>query len=150
MRAWRVRSLGPGTYRDTSAVTYYSSTGDIKIEGNIEYRYKIFSSLKGALFADIGNIWNLRIDTLNPESTFRFDRFYKEFGIDAGMGFRFDFTYFVMRLDVATRIYDPSYLSIDEDPWVIRNFCLYCDTDGDGYKEFGKDLLLQLAVGYPF
>lgn len=66
------------------------------------------------------------------------------------MGFRFDFTYFVMRLDVATRIYDPSYLSIDEDPWVIRNFCLYCDTDGDGYKEFGKDLLLQLAVGYPF
>jgi outer membrane protein assembly factor BamA len=150
MRAWRVRSLGPGIYYDTSSVAYYSSAGDIKLEANLEFRFKIFSMFKGALFTDIGNIWNLKVDTLKPESTFRFDRFYKEFGIDAGFGMRADFTYFVMRLDLATRVYDPSLISIDEDPWVIRDFCLYCDSDGDGNNEFGKAFLLQLAVGYPF
>lgn len=150
MRAWRVRSLGPGSFRDTSAIVYYSSAGDLKLEANIEYRYNILGLLKGAFFVDMGNIWTLRKDTLNPGNTFYFNSFYKQIGIGTGLGFRFDFTYFVLRFDVATKVYDPSLLSTGEDPWVIKKFCLYCDSDGDGKKEFGKDLLLQLAVGYPF
>jgi outer membrane protein assembly factor BamA len=151
MRGWRVRSLGPGSYvNPDDSISYYSSAGDIKLEGNVEYRYNVFGMLKGAAFVDVGNIWTFHADTSSPGSVFYFDKFYKQFGIDCGLGLRLDFSYFILRLDFATKVYDPALLDSGESPWVIKNFCIYCDSDGDGKKEFGKDILLQLAVGYPF
>jgi outer membrane protein assembly factor BamA len=66
MRAWRVRSLGPGSYTDTATVNFFNSAGDIKLEGNLEYRFNIFGRLRGALFADAGNIWLRKKDDTKP------------------------------------------------------------------------------------
>lgn len=140
MRAWRVRSLGPGTYVDT--LNSYNSAGDVKLEGNIEYRFNIFGRLKGAAFLDAGNIWLLRSDTLKPGGTFYANQFLKQIAIGTGLGLRLDFIYFILRLDIATRVYDPSLPPGER--WAISNFQL--SPDG---KLFG-DLFFQLAVGYPF
>lgn len=140
MRAWRVRSLGPGTYRDTS--NFFNSAGDLKLEANIEYRFSIFGRLKGATFIDAGNIWLLRNDPRKPGGTFYFNQFIDQIAIGTGIGLRLDFTFFVLRLDVATPVYDPS-LEISER-WAIKNFQL-----SPNGKLF-DDLFFQLAVGYPF
>ena len=46
MRGWSTRDIGPGSYveQDTlpSSVFYYpNKTGDMKLEANIEYRFKV-------------------------------------------------------------------------------------------------------------
>lgn len=137
MRAWRVRSLGPGTFRDT--LNFYNSAGDFKLEGNIEYRFNIFGQFKGAVFVDAGNIWLLRNDSLKPGGTFYFSSFLQQIAVGTGVGLRWDFTYFILRLDVATPVYDPSLPVNDEFP--ITKFNL---------KPVFGDLLFQFAVGYPF
>ncbi|MFN2394972.1 MAG: BamA/TamA family outer membrane protein, partial [Bacteroidales bacterium] len=62
IRAFHPRSLGPGSYQspDTLQTTFniYQS-GDIKLELNLEYRFSMTSIIKGAVFADAGNVWNL-------------------------------------------------------------------------------------------
>ena len=140
MRAWRVRSLGPGSYRDP--LNFYSSAGDLKLEGNIEYRFNIFGRLKGATFMDAGNIWLIRKDTLKPGGAFVANQFLKQIAVGTGFGLRLDFIYFILRLDIATRIYDPGLP--EGERWAIRNFQL-----SPNGKLFG-DLFFQLAVGYPF
>lgn len=140
MRAWSVRSLGPGAYKDTS--NFFNSAGDIKLEGNIEYRFNIFSRLDGAVFLDAGNIWLRKNDPNKPGANFEFNRFLSEVAIGTGIGFRFDFTYFILRLDVATPLRDPAYPAGDR--WVVKNL-----TNRDTH--FVKDnLLFNLAIGYPF
>jgi outer membrane protein assembly factor BamA len=140
MRAWHVRSLGPGSFRDTT--NSYTSAGDIKLEGNAEYRFGIFGSLKGALFADAGNIWLLRSDTLKPGGTFKANTFLNQIAIGTGFGFRWDFSYFVLRLDIATPVYDSSLP--EGEQWPISTFQLFPEG-----KLFG-DMVFQFAVGYPF
>jgi outer membrane protein assembly factor BamA len=107
MRGWALRSLGPGNYSPTGGRTY-NRMGDIQLETNIEYRFPIYGVFRGALFTDLGNIWLVRDNPLYPGGVFNPGRFYKEFALDAGMGFRFDFTYFVFRLDAALPILDPA------------------------------------------
>ncbi len=60
IRAWTVRSLGPGITADTIYGNVFNQTGDIKLEGNIEYRFKLLWVIEPALFIDVGNIWNLK------------------------------------------------------------------------------------------
>ncbi|MFA5419063.1 MAG: BamA/TamA family outer membrane protein, partial [Bacteroidales bacterium] len=88
MRGWQFKSLGPGGYSES---TDYERVGDIQLEGNVEYRFPIYSFFKGALFADIGNVWTYRNSTTFPGGQFEFNTFYKELAVDAGFGFRFDF-----------------------------------------------------------
>ena len=110
MRGWPVRGIGRGSQALTpyDSNTFNDRTGDIQLETNIEYRYTIAQIipnslvLKGALFADIGNVWNFR--NTKPaggiDSTqFMFKNLYKQMGVAIGTGFRFDFNYFVIRLD---------------------------------------------------
>jgi hypothetical protein len=128
MRGWPVRGIGRGSQALTpyDSNTFNDRTGDIQLETNIEYRYTIAQIipnslvLKGALFADIGNVWNFR--NTKPaggiDSTqFMFKNLYKQMGVAIGTGFRFDFNYFVIRLDFGFRFKRPDIF--ENDGWQI-------------------------------
>lgn len=132
MRGWMFKSLGPGGYSGDSP---YEKVGDIQIEGNLEYRFPIYSFFKGALFTDIGNIWTYSQSSTFPGGQFKFDTFVSQLAVDAGVGFRFDFQVLIFRIDVATPLRDPSYPSGDR--WRIQ----YIQP---------KDFIWNFGIGYPF
>jgi len=58
-------------------------------------------------------------DDARPGADFRYDRFYKEIAVGTGIGLRMDFDFLVIRLDLATKVIDPSQ---DEgNRWVLDN-----------------------------
>lgn len=132
MRGWEYRMLGPGSYSGTSE---YERIGDIQMETNLEYRFDIYKVFKGALFADVGNIWTFNNDTVNfPGGQFKFDSFYKQLAVDGGIGFRFDFQFFVFRIDAAIPLRDPA---LTGNKWRFK------------YLKF-SDFRLNFGIGYPF
>ncbi len=133
IRAWSARSLGPGSLPDS--LNLQDQFGDIKLELNLEYRFDIYRWFKGALFADAGNVWLIKKDEDRPGGLFQFKDFYKEFALGAGVGIRLDFSFFVIRFDVATPIHDPG--RPENDRWTIKYFKW-------------SDVNLNLGIGYPF
>lgn len=133
IRAWRLRLLGPGAYSNED--DSYDRMGDIQLELNIEYRFPVYQFLKLALFSDIGNIWLLEDDLTYPGGKFEFNDFYNEFAIDGGLGIRFDFKFFLIRLDGAFKMHNPALPTGNR--WVINQF------------QF-RDVLWNLGIGYPF
>ncbi|MCG2460810.1 BamA/TamA family outer membrane protein [Flavobacteriaceae bacterium F89] len=133
VRAFRIRSLGPGTYKPDSdaSESYYDQAGNIRLEANVEYRFPLFSYLKGALFADAGNVWLTQENESLPGGKLTSD-FINELGIGVGAGLRLDIQNFVIRVDVATPISAP-YLPKGER----------FDFDLNG-------TILNFAIGYPF
>ena len=130
IRAWQARTLGPGGYNravlsDTLRLNLRNldQLGEIKIEGNIEYRFKLMNNffgakLKGATFVDAGNIWRIKDnDGINPDGQFKWNGFLDQMAIGGGFGLRFDLDYFVFRLDIAAKIRDPQFRGSDR--WVI-------------------------------
>lgn len=107
IRAWQVRSLGPGSYKAPLNV-YPNQSSDIKLEANLEYRFKLFWLLEGALFLDAGNIWAISNKDNREGAVFQFNEFYKQIAVGTGAGLRFDFTYFLFRLDLGVKLRDPS------------------------------------------
>ena len=85
LRAFTARSVGPGTYKPEEINGIIDQTGDIKLEGNIEYRFPISKTLKGAVFVDAGNVWLLNEDVSRPGAEFKFDNIYPSIG--SGNGF---------------------------------------------------------------
>lgn len=138
IRAWQVRNLGPGSYsvpNEPDASIWPNQTGDIILEGNIEYRFDLFWLLEGALFVDGGNIWSLNPDDDRPGSVFEWNRFYKEFALGAGFGLRMDFSFFVFRFDIGMKVRDPAQPVGSR--WVFMN-------TGYNRPQF------NIAIGYPF
>ncbi len=136
IRAWQVRSLGPGTYRMPENA-YPNQSSDIKLEANLEYRYKLIGFLEGALFADAGNIWAINEKDNRAGAQFRLNKFYRQLALGAGTGFRFDFSYFIFRLDIGMKLRDPSQLS--HNGWIL------------GHRKItGNDFNFSFAIGYPF
>ncbi len=147
MRAWGLRKLGPG-----SSVKEFSGVGsnperygDVQLEGNIEYRFPFIKpfgiKIDGALFTDFGNIWFLKEEAnpLEPESVFKFSKLGKDLAVGIGMGFRVDFSFFVVRLDYSYKAKDPSPSPSNigiQNKWF-------------GYKPFKGDQF-QLGISYPF
>lgn len=110
VRAFRIRSLGPGTYSDENNPNsnYFDLTGNIRLEANIEYRFPIWSFFKGAVFFDAGNIWNSKPnDAFDGKDKFT-SNFINELGMGAGVGVRVDVQGFVLRFDFAAPIHAPS------------------------------------------
>lgn len=105
IRAWPVRSLGPGTYVDNSFFPDLSA--DIKLEGNIEYRFDVLWRLKGAVFLDMGNIWAINTYDEREGSLFRFSSFYRQIAVGTGLGARFDFDFILFRIDLGIKLVDP-------------------------------------------
>lgn len=136
IRAWQVRSLGPGTYRMPENA-YPNQSSDIKLEVNLEYRFKLIGFLEGALFADAGNIWAINDKDNRPGAQFQVSEFYKQLAFGAGTGFRFDFNYFIFRLDVGMKLRDPSQR--EYNGWIPGN-----------RKITGDDFNFSFAIGYPF
>ena len=144
IRAFRARSLGPGTYAppDSLKSVLVDQTGDIKLEGNIEFRFPIIKYLKGAFFVDAGNIWLVNADTLRPGSQFKFSRFINELGMGAGFGLRLDFDLMVLRVDVAIPIRKP-WLP-EGERWVFK------DINFADSRWRRDNLMWNISIGYPF
>lgn len=136
-RAWRARTLGPGSYSQPDSISArYDKIGNIQIESNIEYRFHIFKSFYGAWFADAGNIWLSYKDPNKPNGQFVLDKFYKEIALGSGFGLRYDFSFFVLRLDGGMRVHDPQYA--EGKRWVI------------GTQTLRQSAILNFGIGYPF
>ncbi len=143
IRAFRARSLGPGSYFNTVTDNDYlpDQSGDLKLEFSTEYRAKLFSIVKGAAFIDAGNIWLMNKDPNKPGAEISKD-FMKEIAVGAGVGLRFDVSFFILRTDLAFPLRKP-YLP-DGERWVIKDIDF-------GSGPWRKDnLILNIAIGYPF
>ncbi len=137
LRAFTVRSVGPGSYRpdNVNSYTYLDETGTLKLEANIEYRFRIVSDLHGALFVDAGNIWLLKEDKERPGGEFRFNTFGKQIALNTGLGVRYDLSILVLRVDFGLGLHAPY------------------DTGRKGYFNLNplKDgFAWHFAIGYPF
>ncbi|MCE1198683.1 MAG: BamA/TamA family outer membrane protein [Marinilabiliales bacterium] len=134
LRAWPIRTLGPGTYR-AGANEFPNQSGDIKLEGNAEYRFLLMKPLEGAFFVDLGNIWSVKDN--RPGTEFALNRFYKEIAVGSGLGLRYDFSYVILRLDLGVKVHDPS---LDEGKrWLSPN----------QYFQSGN-INFVFGIGYPF
>ncbi|MGL2993161.1 BamA/TamA family outer membrane protein [Flavobacterium sp. TSSA_36] len=102
-RAWQPYSLGPGS---TGSVLDFNEA-NMKIALSAEYRFKIVGSVKGAIFADAGNIWNV-LDAVEVESA-RFSSLkdLSEMALGTGFGLRYDLNFFVVRFDLGFKTYNP-------------------------------------------
>ncbi len=136
IRAWPVRSLGPGSSVIEGTI-FYNQTADMKINFNIEYRFKIVWVLEGAFFVDAGNIWAVSKEDTRPGARFQFGSFLSDMAVGSGVGTRFDFSFFLFRLDFGFKMRDPQIQ--DGSKWVIGN---------PGYNF--SQMTFHLAIGYPF
>jgi outer membrane protein assembly factor BamA len=141
IRAWRARTLGPGSYNGENVNAKYDKIGDLMLEGNIEYRFHIFKSFYGAWYTDCGNIWLLKPDPSKPGGEFRSEKFLNEIAFGSGFGIRWDLNFFVLRLDLGVPLKDPKRdegerwlfhpnVKKDEKPW--------------------NRTILNFGIGYPF
>lgn len=149
-RAWKARSLGPGSFRDSAIV--FDKIGEILIEGNLEYRFDLLGFLDGALFVDAGNIWLMNEDSLRPGANFKANKFLSEIAIGAGFGIRVDLSFFLIRLDIAYPLKNPSL--IEGERWFFQ--------PKDEYNTFVNSLQntsnlpglytpqINIGIGYPF
>ena len=128
MRGWPVRGIGRGAQplAPFGTNSFNDRTGDIQLETNIEYRYTIAQIipnslvLKGALFVDMGNVWNFRNSKPGggiDSAQFMFKNLYKQLGVAAGTGFRLDFNFFILRFDFGFRFKKPEITK--NDGWQI-------------------------------
>ncbi len=116
MRAWGLRQLGLGSSlqseSDTSQNSYRDRFGDMQLEANIEYRFPIATvasfKIASALFADVGNVWNVKNNSADPDAQFHFKNLLRDLAIGVGTGLRVDFSYFLLRLDFAYKLKDPA------------------------------------------
>lgn len=135
IRAFTVRSIGPGAFRPTSSkYSYMDQTGDVKLEANAELRARLFGDLHGALFLDAGNVWTLRQDAQRPGSQITLSTL-KNIALGTGVGLRYDLDFLVIRFDVGIGLHAP-YKTSKSGFYNIERF-----KDGLG---------LHFAIGYPF
>jgi outer membrane protein insertion porin family len=144
IRAFRARSIGPGSYLDPNNNTDSFSedqSGDIKFEFDTEYRTHLLGPINGAIFLDAGNIWLLNENPTKPGSQFS-SSFMKEMAVGTGIGLRFDLTFLILRTDFAFPIRKP-YLP-EGNRWVF-------DQINFGSNAWLREnLTFNLAIGYPF
>jgi len=141
IRAFRSRSVGPGTFRDTVNKDFLpDQTGDIKLELNSELRMKFSRIIEGAFFVDAGNIWLYRKNPEKPGGEFSKD-FIKQLAVGTGVGLRLDFTFFLIRLDVAFPLRKPF---LEGNKWVFNQI----DFTNKNWR--GDNIIYNLAIGYPF
>lgn len=149
MRAWRPRTLGPGSY--AAPLVAFDRIGEVRIEGNAEYRFKLVGYVEGAFFADIGNIWMLDENPAKPGSGFRWDRFYSELAVGTGFGLRLNFDFFLVRFDLGLQTKDPALAPGER--WLFESKGSYglANPNADGTPgTYRARLNFNLGIGYPF
>ncbi|MBC9934603.1 BamA/TamA family outer membrane protein [Chitinophaga qingshengii] len=151
IRAFRLRTLGPGSFKDTSssAKIFPDQTGDMKLEGNVEYRFDLLRmfggtiNLKGATFLDMGNIWMIKKDSTRPGSEFQFNQLFHDLAIGTGVGLRLDFSFFLIRLDWGIPLKVPYYTD-NKNGWYLSEW------DLKNSKWRRDNIIWNIAIGYPF
>lgn len=135
VRAFAVRSIGPGRYRsDNSKYAYIDQTGDFKLEANAELRAHLFGSLHGAVFLDAGNVWLLRRDESRPGGELS-GKNLRHIAVGTGAGLRYDLEFLVLRLDFGVGLHAPY------------------ETSKSGFynlERFKDGFAFHFAIGYPF
>jgi outer membrane protein assembly factor BamA len=129
-RAWQPYALGPGS---TNALNDFNEA-NMKIALSAEFRFKIFGDVKGAVFADAGNIWNVLDNVIDEKAKFDSVNDLAEIALGSGFGLRYDLSFFVIRLDLGFKTYNPAHE--EGDRW---------------FKEynFGHSVL-NFGINYPF
>jgi outer membrane protein assembly factor BamA len=116
---------------------YPNQLGDVKLEASAEYRFDLFSVIKGAVFLDAGNIWAISSADERQGSQFKLGEFYRQIAVGTGFGIRADLSYFIGRLDLGIKLRDPG--TLDGPKWI------------PGYRKYQwNDLVLNFGIGYPF
>lgn len=134
IRAWKLYRLGPGSYYDPTKPDI-ERFGDITIVMNLEHRLPILGALNCAFFLDAGNIWLLNENADFPKGHFKWKGFISDIALGGGFGLRYDFGFFVIRLDAALPFRDP--VKPKNEKWVMQ-------------KWQTKDILFNFGIGYPF
>lgn len=133
IRAFTIRSIGPGAYLPTEATSsYLDQTGDMKLLFNLEYRPRLFDNLYGAIFLDAGNVWSLKDNDYRTDSKFKFKNMFQQMAVGTGVGLRYDLDYFVIRVDWGIGLHLPYKSGFYNLP------------------NFKDSHSLHLAIGYPF
>ena len=171
VRAWQPRALGPGGYVDPISLADTVSdrnlrlfqTGNFRLELNAEYRFPIAGFFKGAVFADLGNVWTLREDPDRPGSqfllrkrpnadgTFVHQPFWRQLALGVGSGVRVDLSYFIFRFDVALPV-RYNYPQTGRGDQAVRDGSPI--PESAYWRRFNSiglsDFTFQLGLGYPF
>ncbi|WP_378185484.1 BamA/TamA family outer membrane protein [Aquimarina sp. W85] len=129
-RAWLAYDLGPGS---TGGRNEFNEA-NMKIATNIEYRYNILGALHGAFFIDAGNIWNVLDNVEEEEAVFSGAKDLQEIAVGSGLGLRYDFDFFVLRLDLGFKTFNPAN---DEDQRWFK-----------GYNF--TEAVYNVGINYPF
>jgi len=130
IRAWQTYDLGPGNRN--SGLEY--NIGSLKFLTSAEYRFDLFGSLKGALFVDAGNIWDITNSIFaEEEAKFNGVNSFKEIAVGSGFGLRYDFSFLVFRLDLGFKMHEP-YLETNK--W-FRNYNF-------------SNAVYNIGINYPF
>jgi len=129
IRGFVSRSIGPGSYKSTNKSSFFDSSGDLHLETNLEYRFPVYSFIKGAMFADAGNVWLYHKNNALVGGQFS-SNFLNEMAVSAGVGLRADIQSFVLRFDLAAPLKKPNSTSFN--------------------KPNLNSSILNFAIGYPF
>ena len=136
VRGWGVRTLGPGSYNSKDSLSnFIFQCGDIRFDLNLEYRAKLFWVVELGLFIDAGNIWTIRDYETQKGGVFKFNKFYEQIAAAYGAGIRLDFKYFLVRIDMGVKAYNPAS---GQEHWPLFN------------PSFKHDTAFHFSVGYPF
>jgi outer membrane protein assembly factor BamA len=145
LRAWRPRRLGPGSTSDTN-ISIIDRSGEFIFEVNFEYRFTLFKNfLEGALFMDAGNIWNLnhKGQPANAKGILYPEFWGDDLALNTGIGFRFDFKFFLFRLDWGLPLRDPG--KPIGDRWLLAK-----DNLINLNQYIFKETAIAIGIGYPF
>lgn len=148
LRAWRARAVGPGSF--SQPLVAYDRIGQMRLEANAEYRFKLIGFLEGALFADVGNIWNLRANASQPGGEISSD-FLSELAVGTGAGARFNFDFFIVRIDLGLQTKDPSLPKGER--WLFepkdQHEARVSELIGEPFR-YRPEVNFNLGIGYPF
>ena len=164
IRAWQARTLGPGGYNRSSIPEEFrlnlrnlDQLGEIKIETNAEFRFRMLNNffgakLNGATFIDAGNIWRLRENDFNQYGEFKANKFLSQIAIGTGFGLRVDMDYFTIRLDAGMKVKDPQFTG--DKQWVIKHLFNAREFRASYYQTNAPDrysfIQYNFGVGMPF
>lgn len=129
-RAWTAYNLGPGS----SSSTNEFNEANFKIHLSAEQRFGLFGDLRGALFVDAGNIWNVLDNVEDDRATFTDFNSLEDIAVGSGFGLRYDFGFFVLRFDTGFKTYDPSQQ--EGNRW-FRNYNF-------------RNAVYNIGINYPF
>lgn len=129
-RAWQSYGLGPGA---SGGINDFNEA-NLKLALSAELRFNIFGQLNGALFVDAGNIWNVLDNVDDEKYVFKNFNSLKNSAIGSGFGFRYDFNFFIVRLDLGFKTYNPS--EAEGRKW---------------FKDYNLDKsVINIGINYPF